>query len=218
MSTSDAQHHGHAPSHLLAALLSTITTSIIPLTTPAVARGCKVFGASILSKSTLTPIVSSTNDEITSPLLHGEMATLFAFHEHNNSLPAADRVDPKDCVFLATHEPCSLCLSAITWSGFDNFYYLFTYRDTMESFAIPHDIEILKEVFQTSQGDDAKLYNRKNKYWQSWSFQDLIDQSPQEERGELQRRLEEVKAQYNGLSETYQSSKADQTPGQIPLA
>ena len=32
--------------------------------------------------------------------------------------------------FLSSHEPCSLCLSAITFSGFDNFYYLFPYEST----------------------------------------------------------------------------------------
>ena len=33
-------------------------------------------------------------------------------------LPATERPNPRDCIFLATHEPCSLCLSGITWSGF----------------------------------------------------------------------------------------------------
>lgn len=37
-------------------------------------------------------------------------------------------------------------LSGITWSGFDNHYYLFTYEDTRDAFAIPHDIRILEEV------------------------------------------------------------------------
>ncbi|TKY86283.1 hypothetical protein EX895_005108 [Sporisorium graminicola] len=215
--TTTHTHHGHTPSALLTTLLSTITSSIIPLTTDAVARGCKVFGASILSKRTLEPIISSTNDEITSPLLHGEVATLLAFHKHNARLPAEQRVNPKDCIFLSTHEPCSLCLSAITWSGFDNFYYLFTYRDTMDTFAIPHDIQILQQVFQTHKHDgNDELYNRENSYWKSYSCQDLIDQCQQAERHALTEELHSVKAQYNGLSQTYQLSKASQT-GQIPL-
>jgi hypothetical protein len=37
-------------------------------------------------------------------------------------------------------------LSGITWGGFDNFYYLFTYEDTRDAFGIPHDIRILEEV------------------------------------------------------------------------
>ena len=55
-------------------------------------------------------------------------------------------------IFLATHEPCSLCLSAITWTGFDNFYYLFSHEDSRDSFAIPHDLKILKEVFTLDPG------------------------------------------------------------------
>jgi tRNA(Arg) A34 adenosine deaminase TadA len=37
-------------------------------------------------------------------------------------------------------------LSGITWGGFDNFYYLFTFEDTRDAFGIPHDIRILEEV------------------------------------------------------------------------
>ncbi|SPO27246.1 uncharacterized protein UTRI_10363 [Ustilago trichophora] len=214
-------HHGHQPSEILSQLLSTITSSIIPLTTSAVSRGCKVFGASILHKTTLEPIISSTNDEITSPLLHGEMSTLFAFHRYNSSRTTPqERIDPKDCIFLSTHEPCSLCLSAITWSGFDNFYYLFTYEDTKKVFSIPHDIRILQEVFQThKEGDkEEKLYNKKNAYWECFSLAELVEQSPEEERDGLRERMESVKKQYNSLSDTYQQSKGSQVAGQIPLA
>jgi hypothetical protein len=41
-----------------------------------------------------------------------------------------------------------MCLSAIAWSGFDNFYYLFSYEDTRDEFEIPHDRAILAEVFR----------------------------------------------------------------------
>lgn len=37
-------------------------------------------------------------------------------------------------------------LSGITWGGWDNFFYLFTYEDTRDAFSIPHDIRILEEV------------------------------------------------------------------------
>jgi tRNA(Arg) A34 adenosine deaminase TadA len=51
------------------------------------------------------------------PLWHGEVHCLKRFYE----MPKADRPDAKDCVFIATHEPCSLCLSAITWTGLRQF-------------------------------------------------------------------------------------------------
>ncbi len=38
-----------------------------------------------------------------------------------------------------------MCLSpAITWAGFDNFYYFFTHEDLRDAFAIPHDLKILE--------------------------------------------------------------------------
>ncbi|ETS59475.1 hypothetical protein PaG_06393 [Moesziomyces aphidis] len=212
-------HYGHTPSALASRLLGVIHESIIPLTTAGVSRGCKVFGAAILSKSTLSVVVAATNDELTSPLLHGEVTTLLEFHKLNSSLPVEQRIDPRDCVFVSTHEPCSLCLSAITWSGFDNFYYLFTYEDTRATFAIPHDINILKQVFQTHKHDpdDAPLYNATNDFWSSSSIQQLITQADETQRPQLQQQMQDVKAEYNALSDTYQQSKSTQAPSQIPL-
>ena len=46
--------------------------------------------------------------------------------------------------------------SAITFSGFDNFYYLFPYTATNDEFNIPHDLNILKEVFNISDGNYIK--------------------------------------------------------------
>lgn len=160
-----------------------------------------------------------------SPLLHGEINTLLEFHKHNNALASKHepRIDPKDCIFLSTHEPCSLCLSAITWCGFDNFYYLFTYVDTMDAFDIPHDIQILQQVFQTDpplvpKPKGQRLYNRSNSYWQSFSIHDLINQSQPAQIPSLMTTMHHVKNEYNSLSHTYQASKAHHADGQIPLA
>jgi tRNA(Arg) A34 adenosine deaminase TadA len=34
-----------------------------------------------------------------------------------------------------------MCMSAITWAGFDNFYYFYSHEDSRDSFAIPHDLK-----------------------------------------------------------------------------
>ena len=102
-------------------LLNTILNEIIPMTRKAILKGNKIFGGAILSKRDFSTIVVGTNNEIINPLMHGEISVINKFYKkkiYNN-------FHPKDCIFLSTHEPCSLCLSAITWVGFDNFYYFF---------------------------------------------------------------------------------------------
>ncbi|KAI1268043.1 cytidine deoxycytidylate deaminase family protein [Xylariaceae sp. FL1019] len=229
-----AQPYDANPTHLLKTLLTTIEHSIIPLTSAGVSTGNKLFGAAILSKTNLVPLTLATNNEIESPLLHGEINCIQKFFAQtsfpttNNEEPGQtpQRPNPRDCVFLATHEPCSLCLSGITWSGFDNFFYLFTYEDSRDLFAIPHDIDILQEVFRvpavstsaSEKAEDLKarpLYNRKNKFFHARSFADLVGEIAEKE-GEEEKKwwmgeIRRVKELYNGLSDTYQKGKADGT-------
>ncbi|RVC44486.1 nucleoside deaminase, partial [Mesorhizobium sp. M4A.F.Ca.ET.090.04.2.1] len=108
---------------LIDRLLDVIEHDIVPKTAEGVAHGNKLFGAAILRKDDRSLVLAETNNEIENPLWHGEVHCLKRFYE----MPKAERVDTSDAIFLATHEPCSLCLSAITWTGFDNFYYLFSH-------------------------------------------------------------------------------------------
>ncbi|KAJ6439746.1 cytidine/deoxycytidylate deaminase family protein [Purpureocillium lavendulum] len=200
---------------LLSKLLSVVETSIVPLTREGVSSGSKVFGAAILSRSgDLKPLTVATNNERVSPLLHGEINCIQQFFTVDFPDPAA-RPDPRrDCIFFATHEPCSLCLSGITWSGFSEFYYLFTYEDSRDLFAIPYDIEILEEVFRVKgaetdeQVKQRELYNRSNKFFKGRSLADLVALLDDEaERAKWTAEIQRVKALYNSLSETYQEGK-----------
>jgi len=183
--------------------LDVIEHDIVPLTRAGVERGDKVFGGAVLRKSDLSLVIAGTNRETENPLFHGEIATLNAFFAVTD--PA--RPAPGDCLFLSTHEPCSLCLSAITWAGFDNFHYLFGYVDTRDAFNIPHDLKILSEVFRIENGD----YARENAFWQSRSIDDLIGG----ESDDLKRRIERLRSLYDALSSVYQESK---TGSDIPLS
>ena len=116
---------------LIIRMLDVIEFDIAAKTRQGVAGGNKLFGAAILRKSDLSLVIAETNNETENPLWHGEMHAIKRFYE----LPPDERPATMDCIFLATHEPCSLCLSGITWSGFDNFYYLFSYEDTRDSSA-----------------------------------------------------------------------------------
>lgn len=187
-------------------LLDVIEHDIVPKTVAGVARGNKLFGAAILRKDDRSLVVAETNNEIDNPLWHGEMHCLKRFYE----MPKAERVDTRDAIFLSTHEPCSLCLSAITWAGFDNFYYLFSHEDSRDNFAIPHDLKILKEVFTLDPGG----YNARNAYWKSFAIRRLARELPQAEAARLEGRIEKIAARYEDLSARYQSGKAG---NDIPL-
>lgn len=198
-----------APTHdsaFIARLLQVIEQDIVPMTADGVARGNKVFGAALLHKSSLELLLAETNNELASPLHHGEMHALKRFYE----LPPEQRPRSDSLIFLTTHEPCSLCLSAITWCGFDNFYYLFSHEDSRDSFAIPHDLKILKEVFDVDPGQ----YRRQNAFWQGFGIRTLIDALATAEQAPLQRQVDALHERYAQLSEIYQLQKTDNS---IPL-
>jgi tRNA(Arg) A34 adenosine deaminase TadA len=201
---------------LISRFFDVIENDIAPKTQAGVHKGNKVFGAAILRKSDLSLVVAETNNEIENPLWHGEMHAIKKLYE----LDRATLPDPRDCFFLATHEPCSLCLSAITWGGYDNFYYLFSHEDSRDSFAIPHDIRILREVFSVPSGDpladqDRPLYNRKNAFWESHDIASMIASLDRGNRELLLARMEDIAALYADLSAIYQAGKGGKA---IPLA
>lgn len=193
---------------LIDRLLDVVELEIAPLTADGVARGNKLFGAAILRKSDWSTVIAETNNETENPLWHGEMHALKRFYE----LPREDRPKPADCIFLATHEPCSLCLSAITWGGYDNFWYLFSHEDSRDSFNIPHDLRILKEVFGLEPGG----YAAENNYWKSQDIMRLIGGFSEPDRTRLARRVEKLAKIYAGLSAIYQDNK-HLAGGDIPL-
>lgn len=191
---------------LIERLFDVIEDDIVPKTAQGVAKGNKLFGAALLAKGDRSLVLAETNNEIENPLWHGEMHCLKRFYE----MPKASRADTKDLIFLSTHEPCSLCLSAITWAGFDNFYYLFSHEDSRDSFAIPHDLKILKEVFTLEPGG----YNAENAYWKSYSLRKLVRELPEPDRKRMEDRIAKISARYDEMSGAYQASKGD---NDIPL-
>lgn len=202
---------------LISRLLDVIEHDIVGRTRGGVGGGNKLFGAAILRKSDLSLVVAETNNETENPIWHGEMHAIRRFFE----LPADQRPNPKDCIFLATHEPCSLCLSGITWSGFDNFYYLFSYEQTRDAFGIPHDIRILREVYAVPDPDrgfvpdDRPLYNRRNAFFTAHDIQQMIAGQDRSTKELLVGRVDELNAVYNDLSAAYQSDKGKKG---IPLS
>ncbi|PLX39173.1 MAG: tRNA-specific adenosine deaminase [Hyphomicrobiales bacterium] len=190
---------------LAARLLDVIEHDILPLTAKGVAAGNKVFGAAILRKSDLSLVIAETNNETENPLWHGEVHTLKRFYE------MAETPDTEDLIFLSTHEPCTMCMSAITWAGFDNFTYFFSHEDSRDAFAIPHDLKILKEVFTLEPGG----YRHENAFWKAQSIADLIAAETDPARTALTEQATRIRDAYAALSESYQESKDG---NRIPLS
>ena len=191
---------------LLNRFLRAFKDEILPLTFEGVNSGNKIFGAAIINKNDHSLVVAGTNNETKNPLWHGEIHTLKKFYEVDKK----KRPDEKNCIFLSSHEPCSLCLSAITFAGFDNFYYLFPYESTSEEFKIPHDLNILKEVFNVTDGK----YIKENSYWKSYAINNLIEEIKTNNKKKLINAFDQIKKIYVDLSNKYQSSKEESS---IPL-
>lgn len=185
-------------------ILDKILLELLPLTKIEIQKGNKIFGAIILNKKDYSTIVVGTNNEIINPIYHGEISSI------NNFFSNKININPRDCLFISSHEPCSLCLSAITWSGFDNFIFLFPYEDTKNSFNIPHDLKILEQVFNIKKGN----YNRNNKYWKCYSILKEITKLSEETKELLNIKIKKIQEIYINLSFLYQKNKSK---NKIPL-
>lgn len=192
---------------LIDRLLAVVEHEIVPATRLGVSSGNKIFGGAVLRKSDLSTVVAVTNQESVNPLNHGEIATINAFYD----IPLGDRPLAAETIFLSTHEPCPLCLGGLTWGGWDNFFYLFSYEDTMDAFGIPHDIRLNEEIWRVKDGE----YDHKNRYWCAWHIGELIDACDTSDRSDFSRRTAELASTYEQFSATYQASKG--AGAEIPL-
>ena len=185
-------------------LLDVIEHEIVPLTRVGVVEGNKIVGGAVLRKSDLETVVAVTNRETANPLNHGEIATINAFYE----IPPTDRPAARDTIFVSTHEPCPLCLGGLTWGGWDNFFYFFSYEDTKDAFAIPHDIRLNEEIWRVKDGD----YEHKNRYWCAWHIRQLIEDAAD---ASLTSQADRLTGIYADLSARYQRTKG--SGAEIPL-
>ena len=208
---------------LMRKLLNTIEKDIFPLTKVQCAKGDRVYGASIHSmKEPYNTICYDTNrSETIDPLYHGETACIHTFFKMNkhikefklgNNLSELKNseydLDPTQCILLSTHEPCSLCLSAICWSGFNNFLYLFTYHDHggSTSFEMPIGKKMLKEVFGNDGTPQNPWYHKKNSFFESHSIKWIIQNKIVKDlkcKQDLLDQISKIEKMYDRLAQDY---------------
>jgi tRNA(Arg) A34 adenosine deaminase TadA len=184
-------------SSVITTLLNIVECRVLPLLRLSVPEGNKPFGATILKSADLTPLQVSVNLTRESPLLHGETNCIREYF----ALPSTERPATQDCIFFATHEPCSLCLSGIAWTRFPTLYYLFSLEETKDVIGIPQDIQILEEVFKVRAPGDTDetlaarpLYNKLNLFFKAKSIGELLEEvEDMETRQRLKLEVQRVK-------------------------
>ena len=191
---------------LFTRMLDVLENDIVPMTQGGVKLGNKVFGAAVLRKSDYSLVLAETNNEMENPLWHGEIHLLKRFYE----MDADQRPPTSDLIFLTTHEPCTMCMSAITWAGFDNYFYFFSHMDSKNAFGIPHDLKIMKELY----GLDAGGYNHENAFFTAKGIIDGVNLLDSDKKDELLLQIGRISNSYDDMSATYQNSKSN---NDIPL-
>lgn len=189
-------------------LLTVIEKDILPKTEAGVAAGNKVFGAAVLNKD-LEVTIAGTNSETECPLFHGEVKVIY---DWSQITPAAERgPQAVSSVFLATHEPCCMCISSIVWAGFNKCFYFFPYSITSAQ-GIPHDINTMHELW------GVNTYRKVNKYCATAGLMELVEQLPEgEEKTDLLAQQQRLLDAYDKLANKYHSEKATNANNSLVL-
>ncbi len=136
-------------------ILKAIKENLIPLTRKEVAAGNHVFGGLVLDKESCRVITTGSNNRQANPIYHGEIDTIQRFFADGG------HPDPADCIFVASHAPCSMCISAISWAGFHEIWVLFGYDDVEKKFGMPVDLMMYKEVFGANGARSENAFFKK---------------------------------------------------------
>ena len=123
-------------------------------------------------------------------------------YEWSKTCPPASRGPvAKSSIFLSTHEPCCMCISGITWTGFERVFYFFPYEITSEQ-GIPHDMNIMHELW------GVKSYRKQNQFCNTANLMEMIrNLEESEHKNELIKIQNRLIEKYAELSEKYHSEK-----------
>lgn len=167
-------------------ILKAIREELLPLTEEMVSRGNHLFGGLVLDKNSCRVITAGSNDRVENPIYHGEIDTIRRFFADKN------HPSPSDCIFVASHDPCPMCISAISWAGFREIWVLFGYEDVKEKYGMPVDLTMYKEIF------GAKGATSENIFFRKYYLKEEAEK--QEDPRELLQEISEIEAMYDKLT------------------
>lgn len=194
-------------------LMELTDAHLLPLLPECIAQGHTPFGAGIFRKSDFSPVAVSSNKDLESPVLHAEVNCINQFFK----LPEPARPSVDDALFISTHEPCSMCLSALAWANVKTVYFTFTHQDTRDKLGMNEDIDIIEELF-LDRGDreaagsetDGPRYNRRNKFFTAAPISSLFDAVADETlKDGLKDRMNQLQKAMLSASSTLQTTGKD---------
>jgi tRNA(Arg) A34 adenosine deaminase TadA len=177
-----------------ARILDVIACEIYPIVHATVCAGNNPFGAAVLGRSDLKTLVTGANRKVENPIYHAEITAIRRFFSLDS------HPEPGETIFVSTHEPCPMCLSALAWAGFPNIVHLFSVEETRDDFMMPDDICILEELFLLEEP------RRKTRYYEMISLRDLALYNS--DTPLLQQRMAEVKRAFLSLMPTVLSHRS----------
>ncbi|MDR1943476.1 MAG: nucleoside deaminase [Synergistaceae bacterium] len=166
-------------------LLEIIRDEILPLTESESTRGNLPSGSALLRADTLTSVMVGADNRVVNPLFHGDIDAINRFFK----LPVRPKTN--ELIFLATHDPCPMCASAIAWAGFKELWVFFD-RSNWEHDQTPRvERSMYRDLFGV---DDIR---QDNPFFTRHSIRKTVATNPHRE--ELQRMIDEIERRYAAL-------------------
>lgn len=163
-------------------ILEALKKDQLPVTAAGVAAGGHVFGGMALRADTLETVIVGTNSRQDNPIYHGEIDAIRRF------FALEGRPAPEECIFVASHEPCPMCISAIAWAGFPEIWVLFEYDEMAKDFDMPVDVMMYKEIYGANGARPV------NKFFTKYSIRHEARKQPN--AAELEQKIKELEAAY----------------------
>ncbi|MDR0615463.1 MAG: nucleoside deaminase [Synergistaceae bacterium] len=166
-------------------LLEVVRDEILPLTESESARGNASSGSAILRPDTLTSVMVGADNRLQNPLFHGDIDAINRFFKLPVHPPA------EELIFLATHDPCPMCASAIAWAGFKELWVLFDSDKIEPAGSMQTSTAMYRNMFGTEGIRQENSFFVRHSIWKTVAAS--------ADRDELQALFDEIERRYASL-------------------